>query len=284
MEYGQISINNSRAYLRAKWEERIRRNPAYSMRALARDLGLSVSTVSELLSKKIGLSATAAEKIIHNLNLDMLEREHLLDIAAAETSKSKKIREAANIKLRVREIKNTKTVLTVDAFKVVADWYHLAILEISELNNFESDSKWIARKLGIDPVLVENAIERLMRLGIIEKQENGWRVTEDFSSISSQAPSEGIRNFHRQVLNLAIDSISTQKVSERELGSLILACRSSDLPEMRKELQNFRRKFTAKFGRRENKDSVYCLATPLFSLMPKDIHYKFFKTGESHDV
>jgi hypothetical protein len=47
-------------------------------------------------------------------------------------------------------------------------WYHFAILELTRLQDFQPDSRWIARVLGLNPDEVNIALARLMRLGLLE--------------------------------------------------------------------------------------------------------------------
>lgn len=55
--------------LRAELERRQARNPRYSLRALARDLGLNHGTLSRLLHRRRRLTAAAARAIAKRLDL-----------------------------------------------------------------------------------------------------------------------------------------------------------------------------------------------------------------------
>ena len=65
---------------------------------------------------------------------------------------------------RVNEIQQ----LADDAARVIAEWYHYAILELTRLENIKPDSRWIARVLGITTDEVNLAVTRLLRLGLLE--------------------------------------------------------------------------------------------------------------------
>ena len=55
--------------LKAELEKRQRANARYSLRAFARDLGVSPSNLSEILQRKAGLSRIKAQEIAKKLNL-----------------------------------------------------------------------------------------------------------------------------------------------------------------------------------------------------------------------
>jgi transcriptional regulator with XRE-family HTH domain len=62
------------AYLRRAFEDRRRRNPRYSVRAFARDLGCDHATLSQWLRGKRPMSAGAVQQISAALDLDIEAR------------------------------------------------------------------------------------------------------------------------------------------------------------------------------------------------------------------
>ncbi len=67
-----------------------------------------------------------------------------------------------------------------DQFRFVADWYHMALLELFSLQDFYSKPSWMARKLNLDESLVVEALARLQRVGLVKSVEGQLKVTEDF--------------------------------------------------------------------------------------------------------
>jgi|HubBroStandDraft_6_1064221.scaffolds.fasta_scaffold06722_5 hypothetical protein len=56
----------------------------------------------------------------------------------------------------------------LDTFQFLSIWYHYAILELSHIEGFKTDSRWIATTLGISVEDVNIALQRLLRLGLLE--------------------------------------------------------------------------------------------------------------------
>ena len=64
-------------------------------------------------------------------------------------------------------------------FKIISDWYHYAILELTELKEFESDINWISQRLGISKIEAHMGIKRLKNIGLMVEDEDGNLKTSD---------------------------------------------------------------------------------------------------------
>jgi len=227
--------------LKTEWSKRLSRNPRYSLRAFARDLGWSPSTLSEVLNGKKGLSPKAAQEASIRLGLSEKDRLHFVTLVQSQCGRSENKKQNAREKLKeLQAAWQGSTILAVDAFQLVSDWYPMAILELIRMPVFKQDVKTYARELGINVVQVEDALIRLERLEIISKNSKGkWIVEKDTVLSSDGIPSEGIKKFHEQILKRAIDALYMMPVPERDFISFVMAIRSCDLPKMRKKVRNF---------------------------------------------
>ena len=72
--------------LREKFAERLLRNRRYTLRAYARDLALSPSKVSEMLSGKQGISLKTARRVADKLRLSESEWVTLFGTSVKEDS------------------------------------------------------------------------------------------------------------------------------------------------------------------------------------------------------
>jgi hypothetical protein len=65
--------------------------------------------------------------------------------------------------------------LVHDAASLISDPLHYDILELTRVESFQPDSRWIARVLDTTPDEVNIAVTRLVRLGLMEMVEkNRW--------------------------------------------------------------------------------------------------------------
>ncbi len=204
-------FSSAQSFLAVEFKERKARNPNFSLRSYARWLNISPSQLSQMLSGKRPVTLSILKKINSKLNLSPLENQKLI-----QTVLKKK-----NIICESNTLKQ-KTLIQEDVFKIISDWYHLAILSLSKLSNCKSDPRWIANKLGISVEQANIAIQRLVRLNILKTKPTLKQVCEPFEAIS-QIPSQAIRKYHKQNLNLAIEKIETVPNQFRQFQSLSLA-------------------------------------------------------------
>ncbi len=251
--------------LKAQYETRKARNPRYSRTAFARDIGVSPGSLSLVLSRKTGLSTRLAGSIAASLELNEDERDRFCDLVAAKHARTASDRKAAS--LRLSKYDSQTHSLTADAFRVISDWYHFAIMELATVRGFQNTPEWIARKLEITPEQARQAVDRMKRLEILETDENGkLQAKPGFVILPSGHPNDDGRRFHEQVLTKALRSLKADRIEERDFSSVIVRIRRADLPAAKRKLKDFRRTFVQELADGQDHDDVYCLSTQLFGL------------------
>jgi uncharacterized protein (TIGR02147 family) len=262
----ELPSNDYKTILKEELAARCRQNPRYSLRAFARDLKLAPSRLSEILSGKQGLSRPAAEKVARALGYGQGEIERFCDLVESIHARSKKDRDNARVRLKRHALPTDVHQVQVDIFKAISDWYHFGILELTKVDDFKSDSRWIAKRLGISEFEAQLALERLTRLGLIAWKGDKLRLTHDHGSVPDDIPSESKRNFHTQILEKAKEAVLLQPNEQREFGAEIVAIDRSALPEAKRALRELQHKFCKKMDDSEVKDGLYCLAVQFFEL------------------
>lgn len=265
----ELASNDYKTILREELASRCRQNPRYSLRAFARDLKLAPSRLSEVLSGKQGLSRAAADKIARSLGYGAGEIERFCDLVESLHARSKRDRDSARVRLKKHAVPSATYQVQIDVFRVIADWYHFGILELTRFDDFKSDSKWIAKRLGISEFETQLSLERLTRLGLIVTKGGKIKPTEEHGLVPDDIPSESVKKFHGQILAKATEALQFQAQSEREFGSEIIAIDRAQLGEAKKMLRDFRSRFCKKMDESEVKDGLYCLALQFFDLGDK---------------
>lgn len=255
-----------RLILKNELENRCSQNPRYSLRAFARDLELSPSRLSEILNYKQGLSPKYAEKIASTLGYSGDEFDLFCDLVKSLHARSNVERETATLRLDKYQKNDQIKQLESDAFKFIADWYHLAILELISMNWFKNDTRWIAKTLGITEIQADLAIERLIRLKLLEKQGDRLNPLDGEGNVPGGIPSESIKKFHTQILEQSKKAIYLQDIKDREFRVSIMAIDKSKINEAKKEIEKFQHKFCNEIYNSEKKDGLYCFAVQFFSL------------------
>lgn len=239
---------NLKDLLLAELDKRRSRNSLYSLRAFARDLGLGLGSLSEVLSGKRDLSKKNLLKVLQNLELDPAQR-------AALTAKSNTP--------KVVTPEEAHQLLLEDEFKLIADWYYLAILNLAKLKSNKAAPSWISERLALEPYLVLEAVERLQRLGLLKIEKSKLIRTAKPLTTSSDLPSTAIRKHHSQNLLLAEKAIHNVPVELREFGSVTMPVNLKNLPKVKALLLKTRKK-AANLLEEGTTNEVYTLAFQLF--------------------
>lgn len=205
-----------RDLIRSVFAERAKRNPRYSLRQFAKQSGLAISSLVEVLNGKKNLSQEKAHSIGRKLGFESAELDYFCTLVQLESAKSPALKIAIQEKL-AREFPTRQVFdLEVDHFRTIADWYHLPLLELLEVRGFEFTPKKIAAALGILPEEATNAIHRFERLGLLEKTAEGkYRKTRDRVLVTSAIPNEALRSHHRQMLELTSSLLEKQSPTQR---------------------------------------------------------------------
>lgn len=257
-----------RSYLKGILADKTRKNPSYSLRAMARQAGCAPSTLSEVLSGKAHFSFAKIQKLASRLGLSTDETETLSLLAQLEIFDEPTLKEAALRQLQARQ-KNGQQIfdLGIDQFRQIADWHHSAILEMTELKDFEFSAANTARRLGIPKIEAEAAIERLVRLGLLQALPKGRysRVPEHIRT-EAHAPSDALNRFHQQMLEKTRQALAEQGPQERLSAFNTIPFRKDQLPRVREAIRRFFSEVSAISEESPANDEVFHLSLHFYNL------------------
>lgn len=238
-------IKDYKCFLSREYEGRVKKNPAYSMRAYARDIGVLPSRMSEIMSGKGGISVLQATGIASSLKLEGHELELFITSVTAKHSRSRAVRHAAQVKFDDLVKQDSFSHLEMERFKAVSDWHHIAILEMVHLKDFQSTPAWVARRLGVELKVAEEALQRLIQFNFLRITQSGtYEPVHDDLATPIDVPSAEIRKFHRQMLQKAEGSLEKNTLEERDFSSVSFAVRSDRIHEAKQLIRQFRRNFS----------------------------------------
>lgn len=263
---------NYKVILRDCLARRCNANQRYSLRAFARDIGISPGQLSSILAGRRGLSRKSADRMFESLGLREHEKEICLLQIQRDFARSKKARMEAQQLLKDRLSDLRAKELSADAFDVIADWFHFAILQVLCLKNAEHNEKrtspWIAKQLDLSEIEVKSALERLIRLKLVKISKGNFVITDETILSTDGIPSSALRKFHRQVLEKAMQAIELQTVKERYLNTIMLPVALNQIESVQKDIFQFQRQMMKKYGRNSSRDgdAVYSLSQQFFRL------------------
>ena len=230
-----------RIWLQDEFSRRCRTNSSYSLRAFAKQLEFDSSTLSQILSGKRKISEKVAEKIYAKIGRPPVQNP-------SQTDSTKYM------------------LLSMDAFTVISDWYHYAIMDLTLVKKFKSDHVWIASQLQISPLEAKLAIERLLRLGMLVQKNGKLKLSKitNTNYVEGQT-SSAHKEYQRQIITKALHAIDNCPQDKKDITSMTIAANSKKLKEAKEKIKKFRRDLCT-FLEDGEKDSVYQLGVQLYPL------------------
>lgn len=251
--------------LKKELERRLVYNASYSLRAFARDLGISAPRLSRILNENLGLSFKAANEIAKKIDFKGIDKELFLTLARSSAVRSS-IRKKESYSQLKSIYQQKYSAISADTFQVISDWYHFAIVALVETKNFKNNESWIAQELGINKLQASQALKRLIRLGIILEENEKLSVSQTYLIESQHTSHEAIRNFHTQIIGKAVQAIHQQDVNERFLFSSAISIQKSKLGQFRELIQGLHNNAETEASTHLEKDAVYALSVQFFRL------------------
>ncbi len=253
------AVENYRLWLVKELTERTRRNPSYSLRSFAKSLGVSAPSLSQILSGKRPLSRKTALKIIDRCAISPEQGKAFLMAAMGESWQTALNRIDASAE-PVNEFQQVQ----VETFRVIADWYHYAILSLGDIPSNHASPVWIAKKLNISLRTATNAFDRLLKLGLIKKRGKGfYQSAKPLAATTKIELSAALRHCHLETLRLAEKALEEGQAPLELFSSVTMAIDETKLPEARELIKKFRRSL-CRLLESGDRQRVYTLAVGLF--------------------
>jgi uncharacterized protein (TIGR02147 family) len=158
--------------------------------------------------------------------------------------------------------------LSDDAFRVIADWYYYAILELTQLDGFKGDIKWIAKTLDLPFTKVLQAVERLKRLNYLEiTAQNKWiDRLGDTNNLGNEFKTQAFTEHQKQILEKAAEALSKTTYEERVQSSMTLVSSRERIKLAKPLILNFIEELDAFLKSGKGKEDVVAISVSLFPL------------------
>lgn len=255
----QMSRTTSfRLFLQQELARRCSTNPQYSLRSFALHLEKDHSTLSQLLRGKRPMTEKTIEQFGRRLGLErtmidsFISREKLAGPHDAPFAEANQVAKQ----------------LTHDTAELVSNVYHYTILELVRLAEFNPDSRWIARVLGITTDEVNIALNRLIRLGLLEMEARDRWVDRSGDTTASFDEFAGIavQRLSEQVRKLFVAALKDTPGQYRAHSSTTMAVNLTKLPEALELIARFRKEMAESLGSGDGCEEVYQLEISLFPI------------------
>lgn len=195
------------------FERKKKSSAGFSLRGLARKLGVSASFLSQLINGKKPIPAKLVKPLAK-----------ALDIEPEMLSMPKR-------RVQVRSEVEDWSLAGVDAHKILRNWYYIPILELTTLADFDGSAQSIAERLGLSQTSTAVALRELIGLGLVEIRDGKYAKTDSKLRFTSATTTHLIRKFHDDMLEKGQHALRTAVSDDDFQRRLITGITVSAAPE-----------------------------------------------------
>lgn len=257
-----------RAYLRDWFEENKRAHAYMSYRYLGGKIPTDPGNLVRIMNGHRHLSDTMIPGLIRALRITDREAEYFQAMVPFTKARGERsVRDALQKLLALREFR-VKT-LESDQYKFYLTWRHTAVRLMVSLGRFDGDFAALGRQIRpeINAAEVEESIRLLQELGMIQREEDGtWILTDSFISTGDVWKDTAVKEFQKQTLKLAQESLERHPREDRSISTVSLTIPRSELPFLKEMAKQFRSQVMRWAGAQEKPDTVYQLNMQIFPL------------------
>ncbi|MGE3975094.1 MAG: TIGR02147 family protein [Bdellovibrionales bacterium] len=262
-------------------EQKQKADSGFSIRRWSKEIGLSHALLAMLLQGKRSMTLKQVPYFSKGMGLSSPERlyfQALIQFDNADTPEEKDL-----CQLWLAEVNPGKVgrIREVDEYIVIAHWVHMAILAMTDLNDFKGTAEEIHEKLEGRVAIheIRAALERLKALNLVTEQEGRLVCSYQRITTKDDVANRGAREYHKQVAALVPNAIETQSVEEREFQSFAVSVPESKVKLAKEMIRKFRTQFyeamTAEKG-----DMVYQTSIQFFRLTESPSKHGVLKEDE----
>ena len=247
----------------------------FSYRSFAKSAGFSsTGFLKHVIDGERNISQRSIVKFARALGLTKSERdifEVLVNFSQATTDED---RNHYYEKLRRRR-RGTATALTQAQYDAYSLWYAMPIREMMLLPDFEEDPDWIAARLfpHVRASEVRKALGVLERTGLIQRDDTGRLRPVDVKILAIREIERlAVRNYHRSMLHLALESLDGLPRSQRNMTSLTVTINDEQYEDVCARIAAFEQELLGSLDdapRGQEKRDVHVLAFQLFPVTMK---------------
>jgi uncharacterized protein (TIGR02147 family) len=222
------------------------KNPSFSLRAFARTLGVSHTYLSLVLNEKKKLSMNKVVEFSEILSMDEKQKQLFISAATAE-KETQTLMTLGGQTFRVKRKKAKPAIyfeLEADRYKVLQEWYHVPILDLTGTKDFKNEPRWIAKRLQISVEQARSGLDRLIRLGLLKEVDGKLQKTSENIWIGGKKSNRMVRTYHQQMINRALITLEQggeENFHKRSMSSITIAIDPAKIPEAKKRLEKFQR-------------------------------------------
>lgn len=241
-----------RSFLRDWFAERQARDPSFSKRAFARRAGrTSPGFLTEVIDGGRQLTPSTVAGVAAALELSRQEREFFEALVDLDQARDTQARNHAWERISaVRAFQDARQIEGA-AFQYLSSWWFPVVRELAHRSDFVADPAWIARHVRphVTEKQARKALECLLALGLLVERDGRTVPTDTAVATAQEVAGLAVHNYHRGMLERAIDSMESVPASERHLLAMTVSVPASMIQELKSELNAFQQRIVDRLSR-----------------------------------
>lgn len=242
---------------------------SYSYIQFADDLGFSATNVVHLIIRgKRRLTLKGANKVTNVLGLRGIDRQYLETLVQHNNARRPQDRTALFEKLLALKNRELENPIEQQQLDYYTSWYHPVIRElVGSLAIKRNDTDFVNHiQPRVLPEQGRKSLELLEKLGLIRYDDQAERFVQVDQNISTgnEIQSLAVIGYHKEVIEIARDSITTVPAARRDISAITVAVDDATAQRLKGEIQKFRKHLLAIANESNNPDHIYQINFQLF--------------------
>lgn len=264
---GLLAARSYRELLEKELAERCTRKELYSMRAMARDLDVSVSRLWGVLNGKCHFSKATIFRVAFRLQKPEPVESYFLNLGLAEIEAPGDDHHPNYLKAREIRLQHLYEQAAVP-HRMLNSW-SLAPMALKLLLGIENEVKTdeaLQKRLGVSADELKQMLDELESIGWIERSNDALGSKLRFLELGNKGVAYDIRSVHRKSLNHALYCLENVPVDERSFYTTFFTMAPKDADKLGEQLRKYA------LTQAESRDDptlgheVYCMGTFLVPL------------------
>ncbi len=263
-----------RVYLKDLFTFRNSKNKKFSYRFFSRRAGFASPNFLQLiLSGKRNLTNESIGKIAKGFGLKKKEREFFENLVFMNQATVHEEKNHYYKKMMSMKGYTKINRLEKDSFEYFSNWYFPVIREIVSLGNRKQTPEQIANLLTpkITPQEADKALKLLLKLGLVKKSNDCWESRDKAITTEPGIKSIILKNYHKEMLRLASESLDRFPAQERDVSALTLSLKNERIIEIKERLAELRKELLEIACSDQDSDRVVQINLQLFPLTTNEI-------------
>lgn len=255
-----------RDFLRKEQEARREADAGFTWKALSERLGIDPAQFARILRGAAPLPFRYVPGLAREIGLDRRGEAYLEELLRLERCRTEEERGRCRLRLAALRGVASREVGGPQA-EFYARWHHAVIRALLGLSPQRGDGADLGTLClpAVAPEDARHSVELLVELGLVEPDPKGvLRLTEAHLVAGAQIPAEVVRDFHRQAVALARESLASIAPSERDVSAITASLDEAGFGKVRELARELRQKVQSLAHRTVVPDRVFQLSLQAF--------------------